>query len=170
MVYSISSVISDIEHEGHGPLVDLYYVKTNSHQQSQQFVQSCNDKAHKMNKVLKHTILWAKRPRMYTIFIGPKFDRWQPSSVTNWLTPWPLVDLIDVTLACEDANSKLVEVFAVADIDAADHVGNTFLQTWELRFGHCSDFEHKVWSRCGSWSSGAILKIDFGLYFATNVL
>ena len=35
MVYSISSVISDIEHEGHGPLVDLYYVKTNSHQQSQ---------------------------------------------------------------------------------------------------------------------------------------
>ena len=57
MVYSIFSVISDIEHEGHGPLVDLYYVKTNSHQQSQQFVQSCNDKAHKMNKVLKHTIL-----------------------------------------------------------------------------------------------------------------
>ena len=41
-----------------------------------------------------------------------------------------------MTLACEYANSKLVEVFAVADIDAADHVGNTFLQTWELRFGH----------------------------------
>ena len=118
MVYSISSVISDIEHEGHGPLVDLYYVKTNSHQQSQQFVQSCNYKAHKMNKVLKHTILWAKRPRMYTIFIGPKFDRWQPLSVTNWLNPWPLVDLIDVTLACKDANSKFVEVVTGADVDA----------------------------------------------------
>ena len=28
-----------------------------------------------------------------------------------------LTDLIDVTLACEDANSKLVEVVTVADVD-----------------------------------------------------
>ena len=35
-----------------------------------------------------------------------------------------LVNLIDVTLACEDANSKLVEVVSVADVEAENHVGN----------------------------------------------
>ena len=66
--------------------------------------------------------------------------------VSNSLTNSCLLNLIDVTLACEDANSKLVEVVSVAE----DHVGNSLLQIWELRFGHkaklCSDFEHKVWS------------------------
>ena len=72
------------------------------------------------------------------VFIRPESDHcnWLPLSLTHSLTPLRLVDLIDVTLACKDANSKLVEVFAVADIDAADHVGNTLLQTWELKFGH----------------------------------
>ena len=41
-----------------------------------------------------------------------------------------------MTLACEDANSKLVEVFTVADVDDEDCVGNSLLQIWELRFGH----------------------------------
>ena len=40
-----------------------------------------------------------------------------------------------MTLACEDANSKFVEVVTVADFDADDHVGNSLLQIWELRFG-----------------------------------
>ena len=44
-----------------------------------------------------------------------------------------LVNLIGVTLACEDANSKLVEVVTVAD---EDRVGNSLLQIWKLRFGH----------------------------------
>ena len=35
----------------------------------------------------------------------------------NSLTNCCLVDLIDVTLACEDANSKLVDVVTVADVD-----------------------------------------------------
>ena len=39
------------------------------------------------------------------------------NSLTNWLTHCCLVNLIDVTLACEDANSKLVEVVTVADVD-----------------------------------------------------
>ena len=39
------------------------------------------------------------------------------------------------TLACEDANSKLVEVVTVADVDAEDNVGNSLLQIWELTFG-----------------------------------
>ena len=46
-----------------------------------------------------------------------------------------LVNLIDVTLRCEDANSKLVEVVTVADVDAEDHVGYSLLIR-ELTFGH----------------------------------
>jgi len=44
--------------------------------------------------------------------------------------------LIDATLACKDANSKLVEVVTVADVDDEDRVGNSLLQIWKLRFGH----------------------------------
>jgi len=34
----------------------------------------------------------------------------------------------------------------------------------------CSDFEHKVWWRFWSWSSGKIFKLEFGQYFAADVL
>ena len=44
--------------------------------------------------------------------------------------------MIDVTLACEDANSKLVDVATVADVDDEDRVGNSLLQ-----------MEAEVWSR-----------------------
>jgi len=44
--------------------------------------------------------------------------------------------LINVSLACKDGNSKLVEVVTVADdVDAEDNVGNSLLQIWELTFG-----------------------------------
>ena len=57
-------------------------------------------------------------------------------SLTHRLTPVQhLVNLIDVTLACEDAYSKLVEVVTVAHVDAEDHVGNSLLQIWDLTFG-----------------------------------
>ena len=67
-----------------------------------------------------------------------------------------------MTLACEYANSKLVEVVTVADVDSEDHVGNSLLQIWKLRFGHKAltlstlvkilklkfrgNFETEVWS------------------------
>ena len=47
-----------------------------------------------------------------------------PTSLTNSLL---LVNLIDVTLACEDAYSKLVEVVTDADVDDEDRVGNSLL-------------------------------------------
>ena len=56
--------------------------------------------------------------------------------VTDSLTHCRLVNLIDVTLACEDAYSKLVEVVTIADIDDENRVGNSLLQIWKLRFGH----------------------------------
>ena len=43
--------------------------------------------------------------------------------------------MIEVNLACEDADSKLVEVVTIAGVDAKDHVGNSLLQIWELTFG-----------------------------------
>ena len=42
------------------------------------------------------------------IIIGPESDLWECLSVTHWLAHSCLVNLIDVTLACEDGNSKLV--------------------------------------------------------------
>ena len=66
-------------------------------------------------------------------FIGPESDHCLLLSLTHWLTDSLthscLVNLIDVTLVCEDANSKLVEVVTVADVDAdaEDHVGNSLL-------------------------------------------
>ena len=51
------------------------------------------------------------------------------------LTDCRLVNLIDVTLACEDAFSKLVEVVTVADVSDEDRVSNSLLQIWKLRFG-----------------------------------
>ena len=41
-----------------------------------------------------------------------------------------------MSLASEDANSKLVDVITVANFDEVDRVGNSLLQIWELRFGH----------------------------------
>ena len=64
-------------------------------------------------------------------FIGPESDHWLCLSLTDCR----FVNLIDVTLTCEDSNSKLVEVVNVADVDAEDHVGNSLL-IWELTFGH----------------------------------
>ena len=43
--------------------------------------------------------------------------------VSNSLTRSCLVDLIEVTLSCEYANSKLVEVVTVVDVDARKLVG-----------------------------------------------
>ena len=56
--------------------------------------------------------------------------------LTDWLTHSCLVNLIDVTLACEDVYSKVVEVVTVADVSDEDCVGNSLLQIWKLRFGH----------------------------------
>ena len=58
------------------------------------------------------------------------------NSLTHSLTDCCLVNLIDVTLACEDAYSKLVEVATVADVSDEDRNGNSLLQIWKLMFGH----------------------------------
>ena len=50
----------------------------------------------------------------YSIFIGPESDHWLCLSLTPSLTHWLLlVNLIYVSLTCEDGNSKLVEIYSV---------------------------------------------------------
>ena len=63
-----------------------------------------------------------------TFFIGPESIGYACHSLTDSLTDCRLVNLIDVTLAPEDGNSKLVEVVTVADVDTEDYVGNSLLQ------------------------------------------
>ena len=50
--------------------------------------------------------------------------------LTDSLTDSCLVNFIDLTLACEDNYSKLVELVTVADVDEKDRVGNSLLQIW----------------------------------------
>ena len=73
-------------------------------------------------------------------------------------------------VACEDPNSKLVEVVTVADVDDDKLIDDSFMQIWKLKFGQkakfCLDFENKVWLRVWSWSLSEILKLKFDQYFA----
>ena len=76
--------------------------------------------------------------QMVIVLVGSESNYWLPLSLTDSVrhSDSRLVDLIDVTLACEDADSKLFDVVTVADVDDEDHVGDSLLQNWKLRFGH----------------------------------
>ena len=75
------------------------------------------------------------------------------------------LNLIAVTLACEDAYSKLVEVVTIADVDDENRVGNSLLQIWKLRFGHKANFLFRL-SAQGLVRS---LKMKFRRDFETEV-
>ena len=79
--------------------------------------------------------------------------QWLTDSLTNCC----LVNLIDVTLACEYVNSKLVEVVTVAHVDDEERVGWGYeVQSWSkflsLRFAD-------IWLRLWSWCLVKILKM-----------
>ena len=79
-----------------------------------------------------------------------------------------------MNLAYEDANQKLDEVVTVADVDAEKRVGNSLVQIWKLKFGHKVNFFVWFWAqslvKIWGWSSGEILKLKFGQYFADDAL
>ena len=64
----------------------------------------------------------------HSFIIGPESDHWLCLSLTDKLAHCRLVNLIDVTLACEDANSKLVEVVTVVDVDDEKRVDNSLVE------------------------------------------
>ena len=70
-------------------------------------------------------------------------------SLTNSLTHSCLVNLIDVTLACEDANSKLVKVVTVADVDAMKRVDDSLVQIWMSHSRQCPRLSRQLWFRIG---------------------
>ena len=80
----------------------------------------------------KGFIFYRTRVRSLAMLVTNRLTDW----LTHSLTHSCLVNLIDVTLACEDAYSKPVEVVTVADVSDENHVGNSLLQIWKLRFGH----------------------------------
>ena len=41
-----------------------------------------------------------------------------------------------MTLACEDAYPKLVEVVTVVEVDDEKRVDNSLVQIWKVNFGH----------------------------------
>ena len=41
-----------------------------------------------------------------------------------------------MSLACEDGNSKLVEVVTVVEVDDEKRVDNSLVQIWKINFGH----------------------------------
>ena len=100
------------------------------------------------------------------IFIGPESDHCLPLSVTNWLTHSCLVSFIDVTLVCEDANSKLVDVVTVAD---DDRLGNSLLHIWKLRFGEKAKLLFRLWAqglvKILKLKFRQDLKLEFGQFF-----
>ena len=60
--------------------------------------------------------------------------------LTDSLTNSCLIDLIDMTLACEDDNSNLVKVVTVAHVDDEKRVDNSLVQIWKVEFGHTKFF------------------------------
>ena len=97
------------------------------------------------------------------------------NSLTHWLTHWLtdscLVNFIDVTLACEDANSKLVDVVTVAD---DDRVGTNLLQIWKPRFGQKAKCLFRLWAKSLvkilKLKFRQNLKLEFGQFFSADVL
>ena len=55
-----------------------------------------------------------------------------PLQLNDWLTNSYWVNLIDVALASEDDNSKIVEIVTVAHVDNQKHVGNILVQIWKV--------------------------------------
>ena len=70
-----------------------------------------------------------------------------------------------MTLACEDANSKLVDVVTVSDVDDVDRFGSSLLQFWKLRFGH----KAKLLFRLSAQGFVRSLKLKFRRDFETEV-
>ena len=101
----------------------------------------------RIGKTKKNVKVWTRRTSgcqvsaIYQFFCYRTRVRslhWLPLSVTHWLL-FGRLDWFDPGVwRCQVgiANSKLVEVVIVADVDDENRVGNSLLQIWKLRFGH----------------------------------
>ena len=71
-----------------------------------------------------------------------------------------------MTLACEDAYSKLVEAVTVSHVDNENRVDNSLVQIWKVKFGHIVKF---LFTFITSFQGLVkILKLKFGNFFAAD--
>ena len=86
-----------------------------------------------------------------------------PQSLSTLVTHSLMLCRLDwCDLACENADSKLVEVVTVADVDAEIYFDNSLVEIWMLKFGHKAEFL----SRLCAQSLVKILK--FGWYLEVD--
>ena len=64
-----------------------------------------------------------------------------------------------MTLACEDANSKLADIVTVADVDNEEHIVNSLVEILMVKI--VQDMEAEVWSRFQSCSLVKMLRLNF---------
>ena len=72
-------------------------------------------------------VIWVVKKRFHLI---SQLTR----SLAHCLSDCCLVDLIDVTMAFKDANSKLLDVVSVADVDAKERVDDSLVKILKLHF------------------------------------
>ena len=75
---------------------------------------------------------------------GPSLATLVSDCLLHSLTNSYLIDLTDVTLAFEDANSKLLDIVSFADVGAEDRVDYSLVQIWKQKFGHEHQFPPKL--------------------------
>ena len=79
-----------------------------------------------------------------------------------------------MTLACEDTNSKLVDVVTFANVYDENRVGNSLLQIWELRIVHKVTLLFRLRAqslvKTLKLKFRQDLKLEFGQYFVADVL
>ena len=65
-------------------------------------------------------------------------------------------------------------MFTVADVDAEDHVDDSLLQIWKLRFGHKAELLFRLWGqdlvKILKLKNRQDLKLEFGQYFADDFM
>ena len=126
-----------------------------------------------ISKYSSHPSLMSTKHHLVLI-IGPESDHWECLSVTNWLTNCCLVNLIDVALACEDANSKLVRLLLLVMLRLRNMLTTVCYRFGRWSFGHKIKFFSRLWaqdwSRFWRLTAGKILKLEFVQHFAADVL
>ena len=117
---------------------------------------------------------------MILFFIGPESDHWQCLSLTPWLTHslpnsvlFSKLDWCDPGVwRCQLKTCWGLLLLLMLMMRIVLATVWCILGSWSLviKPNFCSDFEHKVCSRFWCWSSGKIFKLEFGHYFASDIL
>ena len=111
-----------------------------------------------------------------SFFMGPESDHWLPLPLSNLRTNSLLFSRLDWcdpgVWRCQLKTCWGLLLLLMLMMRIVLATVWCILGSWSLviKPNFCSDFEHKVCSRFWCWSSGKIFKLEFGQYFAADVL